>query len=84
MLRALQLFFHGLLQLSNAMQQENESILQKNLSVVWIMWSTVCHLATKHDDNAQGYLPCMLSVGQRVKLFPSHSFLLYFTVIAFL
>lgn len=48
------------------------------------MWSTVCHLATKRDDNAQGYLPGMLSVGQRVKVFPSCSFLLYFMVVAFL
>lgn len=57
------------------MQQESEIVL-------WIMWSTVCHLATKHD--AQGYLPCMLSVGPRVKVFPSRSFLLYFMVVAFL
>lgn len=34
MLRALQLFFHGLLHLSNAMQQESESILQKTLCCV--------------------------------------------------
>lgn len=56
----------------------------KKLCVVWIIWSTVCHLATKRDDNAQGYLPCMLPVGQRVKVFPSHSFLMCFMVVAFL
>ena len=66
------------------MQQENESILQKKFSVLWLMWSTVCHPATKHDGNAQGCLPCMLSVGQRVKVFPSRSFLLYHMVVAFL
>lgn len=81
MLRALQLF-RGLLHLSNATQQESESVLQKTSSVLWIMQSTVFCLATKHDDNAQGYLPYMLSVGQRVKVFPSCSFLLYFMVLA--
>lgn len=51
MLRTPQLLFHGLLYVSNGMQQESENILQKTFSVVWIMWSTVCHLATKHDND---------------------------------
>lgn len=34
------------------MQQESQSILQKPLSVV-IMWSTVCHLATKQKGGGE-------------------------------
>lgn len=48
------------------------------------MWSTVCCLAAKLDDNAQAYHPCLLSMGQSVKVCSPCSFLLYFLGVTFL